>query len=371
VSLTIAAARADDLTPVLALLADNDLPADGLAAHLGTALVARIGDAVVGAAAVEPYGAEALLHSVAVEAAHRRRGVGRGLTLAALDLARRRGVRRLWLLTETAGAFFSRLGFYTVPRAALPEALHRSPLVTAVCPASARVMRSLTPDVRIVRGMCAQLDAWRTALARGAARVGWKISLNQAAVQQKLWLDGPVVGYLTTATALAPGAAHSLAGGTRVGVEPEIAIEIGADLPPAATPELACAAISGIGPALEVIDLERPLDDLEHILTSNRFHRAAVLGTIDHGRAGGALGGIVARATRNHRVVGEVQASAALDLAAIVRLVADTLGAFGERLMAGDRIISGSLTRPLWVAPGDVAGADFGPLGSLAVEFIV
>jgi 2-keto-4-pentenoate hydratase len=53
-----------------------------------------------------------------------------------------------------------------------------------------------------------------------------------------------------------------------------------------------------------------------------------------------------------------------------VRLVADLLGRFGERLRAGDTIIAGSLTDAIWVGPGDRLTAEISPLGSVALTFI-
>jgi len=49
--------------------------------------------------------------------------------------------------------------------------------------------------------------------------------------------------------------------------------------------------------------------------------------------------------------------------------VATVLDAAGERLLAGDRVISGSLTRAVFVDPGDRVEVDYGPLGTLAVRF--
>jgi 2-keto-4-pentenoate hydratase len=216
--------------------------------------------------------------------------------------------------------------------------------------------------------MEAQLARWRRLVDDGFARVGWKIGLNDPAVQQRLGLTTAVVGHVTLATVLAPGRPHSLAGGTRVGAEPEVAIHLCRDVPPGADGAAAAAAIVGLGPALEIIDVDAPFDDLERIVAANVFHRAAVFGPSDPGRAGGSLAGVAVHALHNGQVVETVD-PVAIDAPELVRFVADTLGAFGERLQAGDWILSGCLTRQLWVAPGDVAGIDLGALGGLEVEF--
>ena len=136
----IAAARAADLSEVFALLDHSKLPRAGLDRHLDTTLVATDGGRVVGCAALELYGAAALLRSVAVVPELRGRGLGRELTAAALALARRRRVRSVYLLTETAAGFFPRFGFRPIPRAEVDAAVRSSEEFTTACPATAQVM---------------------------------------------------------------------------------------------------------------------------------------------------------------------------------------------------------------------------------------
>ena len=61
------------------------------------------------------------------------------------------------------------------------------------------------------------------------------------------------------------------------------------------------------------------------------------------------------------------EAAASADFADLVRSVALLLGAVGERLQAGDRLITGAVVQ-LPVAPGDEVAADFGPLGRTVVS---
>jgi 2-keto-4-pentenoate hydratase len=227
--------------------------------------------------------------------------------------------------------------------------------------------RPVPIDPRVAHAMARLLDAWR-ARPPSALRVGWKVGLTDRAVQRHLGLAGPFVGPLTLATALVPGAPHSLAGGTRVGVEPEVAIHLGAAVPAGATPAVAAAAIVGLAPALEVVDLDRPLDDIERLVTCNSLHRAFLVGPTDPARAGGSLAGVAFRTARNDEAIGEgAVADGAGDLPALVASVAALLAPAGEALVAGDWILSGALTRPVWVAPGDVVSVDLGPLGALTL----
>ena len=220
--------------------------------------------------------------------------------------------------------------------------------------------------------MHAQLASWRSRVAGGAARVGWKIGFNSPAAQRQLGLDDTVVGHLTQATVLASGTSHSLAGSHLVCAEPEVAIHLGRDVPAGADAEAARTAIGALGAAIELVDIDRPLDDLEAILAANVFHRAVAFGPPRTERAGGALAGVIGRAFRNGDEVASVDAAAeAGDLSTVVRHVADWLAAFGERLRAGDRIICGSLAPPIWVKAGDRVRVDLGLLGGVEVALTV
>ena len=116
------------------------LTLDGLEAHLAATIVARDATSLLGCAALELYGTDALLRSVAVAAEHRGKGLGEALTAAAIALARQRGVRGIYLLTETAERFFPRFGFEIISRDAVPAVVKASAEFTTACPASATVM---------------------------------------------------------------------------------------------------------------------------------------------------------------------------------------------------------------------------------------
>lgn len=135
-------AATDDLPEILALLEASKLPTDGLTDHIGTTIVARAEGKIVGCAAVEVYGPAGLLRSVAVDTRRRGEGLGHQLTEAALDLARARGVQRVYLLTTTAGDFFPRFRFRKIDRKEMDPALERSAELRGACPASAVAMRA-------------------------------------------------------------------------------------------------------------------------------------------------------------------------------------------------------------------------------------
>jgi nucleoside-diphosphate-sugar epimerase/N-acetylglutamate synthase-like GNAT family acetyltransferase len=131
-----------DLPVITALLEENKLPLAGLEAHVATTLVVQRNARIVGCAAVEMHGAAGLLRSVAVDEARRGEGLGHQLTEAALDLARARGVRTIYLLTTTAGGFFPRFGFREIARDEVDPAVQRSVEFRKACPADAVAMRA-------------------------------------------------------------------------------------------------------------------------------------------------------------------------------------------------------------------------------------
>jgi amino-acid N-acetyltransferase len=140
-TIRIRPATGEDVESVQALLRACDLPIDGWSDHVGSTVVAVDDAQVIGSAALERYGEAALLRSVAVDRAQQRRGLGGELTAAAIRLAATSGTRELYLLTTTAEAFFSRIGFVAVERADVPDAVRKSVEFRSACPESARVMR--------------------------------------------------------------------------------------------------------------------------------------------------------------------------------------------------------------------------------------
>ena len=130
-----------DTPAVEALLAAASLPLEGAAEALATGVVARDDAGIAGAAAVEPYGEAGLLRSVVVAERVRGTGLGRRLVAAAEDLARERGIRELYLLTETAAGWFPLLGYEVVGRDEARAAVGGSIEFTMSCATTGVTMR--------------------------------------------------------------------------------------------------------------------------------------------------------------------------------------------------------------------------------------
>lgn len=226
-------------------------------------------------------------------------------------------------------------------------------------------------DPRIMRGMTTQLARRRACLDAGEKALGWKVGFGAPAAMQKLGINAPLVGFLMDRARLAPGSAVSLAGWKKPAAEAEIAVHMGKDLPGGADREAAKQAISGVGPAIELADVDFPPDEVEAILAGNIYQRHVILGPCDTSRAGCVLDGLTASVVRNGKEVARTSDTQAAtgDLVDIVRHVAGTLAAFGETLRAGEIIITGSITPPLWVERDEHIVFELDPVGRVAVNF--
>lgn len=233
-------------------------------------------------------------------------------------------------------------------------------------------MSATLDDPRIAAGMRAQMELRRTLLDGGAKQIGWKVGLGAPAMQVKCNLTAPIVGFLLDRAELASGATVSLAGWHKPVAEAEIAAYLGRDLAAGAGRDEARAAVVALGPAIELADADGPMDDVRAVLAGDIFQRHVILGARDPARAGVKLDGLAGRVSRSGTdvpVPAELEANIG-NIVDIVRHVADVAGAVGGGLRAGQFIICGSLTAPMFLEPGE-RGIDFAltPIGGVSVRF--
>ena len=133
-------AHPGDIGDIEDLLTAAGLPIEGAKGHMEYFFVAREGGSLDGVIGLEPYGEEGLLRSLAVRESRRSKGIGSDLYLRLIDEARSLGIRRLILLTTTAGNYFSARGFHSVDRSTIRGALGRSAEFAGACPESAICM---------------------------------------------------------------------------------------------------------------------------------------------------------------------------------------------------------------------------------------
>jgi 2-keto-4-pentenoate hydratase len=217
-----------------------------------------------------------------------------------------------------------------------------------------------------------QLAQRRARIAAGERPLGWKVGLGAPPAMERLKIKAPLVGYMMQKSLLPNGVTVPVESWHKPVAEPEVAAYIGKDLAGGADRTTAAAAIAALGPAIEVADLNPPPDDVEVTLAGNIYHRHVILGPQDKSRAGAKLNGLVGHVFRRGALAAKQDKIESLigEMIGIVQHVAGTLAAYGEKLSAGDVIITGSIVPPPFIEPDET---EFGywlePIGELAVRF--
>ena len=227
-------------------------------------------------------------------------------------------------------------------------------------------------DPRLAAGMNRQLAMRRRMLSRGAKAVGWKVGFGSPEAHELMQITSPLVGYLTSSTEFESGAQVAITGWKQAMVEFEVAVYIGKDLVAGAREEAVRAAVSAVGPAIELADVDLPVEGagIEAILAGNIFHKGVILGDPDENRAGLDVTDLVARVLidgQERLTTRDLQAMAGAHTTA-VSTVANTLRAGGEMLRAGDVIITGSIFPPIPVTESGEFTFALEPFDPISVE---
>jgi 2-oxo-3-hexenedioate decarboxylase/2-keto-4-pentenoate hydratase len=257
---------------------------------------------------------------------------------------------------------------------------------TTLAEAAARVIRcrlSRTPLGRILglhsldHGYAAQALANR-ALARALGPVaGLKIGGTAEDTRRLINVEEPVLGEVLAATVQASPARLPRAAFVRPGVETEIAVRLGRDLPARSEPygraEVA-AAIATIMPAIEVVD-DRDQDFKTvggpTLAADNVYNAASILGEERPFDPALALDRLSARTLVDGRLVAEGTGAALLGhpLDALLFAV-EKRRRLGRGLEAGLFLSLGTMTMPQWVERPAVYRIEVEALGTVELEMV-
>ena len=127
----------DRLHQLESLLVSNNLPADDCVDRADCFYGMFDNDRLVAAGGLETVGPYALLRSVVVHPQYRGRGVARVMSEFLLQQARSQNIAAVYLLTETAAAYFEKLGFSHVTRTQVPAEIANTRQFSSLCPDSA------------------------------------------------------------------------------------------------------------------------------------------------------------------------------------------------------------------------------------------
>lgn len=139
------AATAGDREAIRRLLTEGGLPAEDLDRHLSEFRLVKQKGSLIACAALERFGADGYLRSVAVAARARGTGLGARLTEEMMSEAAAGSLRAVWLMTLSAEAFFAQRAFVRVPREEAPPWLRAHEHFQTYCPVGAILMRRALP----------------------------------------------------------------------------------------------------------------------------------------------------------------------------------------------------------------------------------
>jgi 2-oxo-hept-3-ene-1,7-dioate hydratase len=229
------------------------------------------------------------------------------------------------------------------------------------------------PDITIEDAYAIQNELVKHKVANGAKVIGHKIGLTSKAMQQSSQIDEPDYGHLFDYMWLHDGAKVAHANYCVPRAEVEFAFVLGKPLKGPGVGLLdVLRATEYVVPSIEIIDarVENPRKIFDTVADN-----AAAAGIVTGGRPVGPTeidfrwaGGMM---YRNAEIEETGLAAGVLGHPAMgIAWLANKVGKFGVTLEPGHLMLSGSFTRPVWANKGDTLHADFGPLGTVSVQFV-
>ncbi|PRB07657.1 2-keto-4-pentenoate hydratase [Microbacterium sp. MYb64] len=216
---------------------------------------------------------------------------------------------------------------------------------------------------------------WRDAqVAAGRRLVGRKIGLTSKAMQRATGITEPDYGVMFDDTVYPSGSEIPVDHFSNVRIEVELAFVLKEPLSgPDCTLEDALAAIDYAVPALEVLNSHIELEGrtIVDTISDNAAYGAMVLGTVHKRPDEIDLRWVPGVLSRNGEIEETGVAAGVLGHPATgVAWLANKFHQHGACLEAGEIILAGSFTRPMWVARGDEVLCDYGPMGTIECRFV-
>ena len=126
---------------LISLLQSERLPVEDLPQDLSNFYMAIDNGSIVGAIGLEIYDRSGLLRSLVVKPEYRKMKIATSLVNELEKQARTVGINEIYLLTETARNYFSKIGYEETGRDEAPASLKQSSEFSHVCPSTAIFMR--------------------------------------------------------------------------------------------------------------------------------------------------------------------------------------------------------------------------------------
>ncbi|MEX0502040.1 2-oxo-hept-4-ene-1,7-dioate hydratase [Alphaproteobacteria bacterium LSUCC0719] len=242
-----------------------------------------------------------------------------------------------------------------------------------------RLISAVHPGMDMDDAYAVQAAFVRHKLAAGGTVRGWKIGLTSKAMQYALNIDIPDSGILFEDMFF--DHAGTVPGDRFIEprIEAEIAFIMSRDLAgDEVTPDDVIAATDHVAPALEILDTRIYRADPEtgaqrsilDTISDNAANAGIVLGDRTHRIDDADLRWVGAIVARNDEVEETGLGAGVLnDPVLSIAWLVHRLAHYGEGLRAGDVVLSGSFVRPIEARHGDRFVADYGPFGTVRIDF--
>ncbi|MFF2274803.1 2-oxo-hept-4-ene-1,7-dioate hydratase [Agromyces sp. NPDC058126] len=210
-------------------------------------------------------------------------------------------------------------------------------------------------------------------IAGGARLVGRKIGLTSKVMQVATGITEPDYGVILDDMVIESGASVEFDRFSNVRIEVELAFVLAKPLQgPNTTIFDVLEATAYVVPALEILNshIEMQGRTIVDTISDNAAMGAMVLGGRPVKADAVDLRWVSALLSRNQTIEESGVAAAVLGHPAMgVAWLANKLAHHGQTLGAGEIILAGSFTRPMWVERGDTVHADYGQLGTISCRF--
>ena len=210
-------------------------------------------------------------------------------------------------------------------------------------------------------------------IAAGARLVGHKIGLTSKVMQVATGISEPDYGVIHDDMVFESGSVIEFDRFSNVRIEVELAFVLSKPLAgPNVTLFDVLDATAYVVPALEVLNSHLELEGrtIVDTISDNAAMGAMVIGGRPMKVDDIDLPWASAMLYRNETIEESGVAGAVLGNPAMgVAWLANKLAQHGQTLEAGEIILAGSFTRPMWVFKGDTVHADYGTLGSVTCRF--
>ena len=230
------------------------------------------------------------------------------------------------------------------------------------------------PDATVEDSYAIQ-GVWRDkSLAAGRRLVGRKIGLTSRAMQQATGITEPDYGVMFDDTVWESGAQIPFDAYSNVRIEVELAFVLSKPLEgPHCTLFDVLRATEYVTPALEVLNSHIELEGrtIVDTISDNAAYGGMLLGGTPKRPDDVDLRWISALLYRNETIEETGVAAGVLGHPGVgVAWLANKLAQHGAGLGAGEIVLAGSFTRPMWVSRGDSVVCDYGTMGSIACRFV-